>query len=55
MPLKMTTLCKGFTTLITLIRFLSSMCSFMYLKRTALCKGFTTLITFIGLFSSMCS
>lgn len=33
--------CKGFNTLITFIRFLSSMCSFMYSETTMAWKGFS--------------
>ena len=38
--------CKGFTTLVILTRFLSSMCSFMYSETTVACKGFFNLTTF---------
>ena len=38
--------CKGFTTLVILTRFLSSMCSFMYSETTVACKGFSNLTTF---------
>jgi hypothetical protein len=46
---------KGFTTVVTFIGLLSSMCSFMALKMAMTRKGFTTVVTFIGLLSSMCS
>ena len=38
--------CKGFTTLVILIRFLSSMCSCMYSETTVAFKGFSNLTTF---------
>ena len=54
MHLKSMVMCKGFTTLITFIGHLSSVCSFMHLKVTVMWKSFITLISFIGFQSSMC-
>ena len=54
MYLELNVLCKGFTTLVTFRKFLSSIYSLKVLKRTVRYKVFTTLVTHKGFLSSNC-
>jgi hypothetical protein len=48
MYLKVSGQSEGFSTLLTHIRFLSSVNSFMFMKGTGVGEGFATLIAYIG-------